>query len=278
MPRVTIGIPIFNEQQYIAGTVQSALIQVSDFGDCEVLISDNCSNDGTILEVERVLADFKGAERCVRFVKNNENLGGAVNFWRTFDDSDSEFFLCLGGHDRLLGAYVKLGMDHLMESKETSIFCGAHAGIGPNGEPVGEPKNYDFSQNNPAERYLRSIRDLTNCYIFQSIFRRDYLQGFARPDVPSMDHIVISRWLWFGKLFQSNHYTYLRRYFGQDELNKKASSDAYVSLENNVSFYEAYLADLQQLAESLPERVRAGLINQAYNTLVSRFGLPYLAT
>ena len=277
MPRVTIGIPVFNEQQYIADTVRSALIQVSDFGDVEVLIADNCSNDGTILEVEQALADFTGKERCVRFIKRSENIGALANFWNTFDDSDSEYFLCLGGHDRLLGPYVKLGMAHLMESKETSIFCGAHAGIGPNGEPVGKPVDYDFSQNNPAERYLRSIRDLNNCYIFQSIFRRDCLQGFVRPVVPSIDHIVISRWLWFGKLFQSTDCAYIRRYFPQDERNRKARAGAYVNRENNVSFYEAYLADLQQLTESLPERVRSGLIKQAYDVLVARFGLPYLA-
>lgn len=278
MPRITIGIPVFNEQQYIADTVRSALSQVSDFGDSEILISDNCSNDGTILEVERVLADFNGAGGCVRFVKRSENLGASVNFWQTFDESDSEYFLCLGGHDQLSGSYVRLGMDQLLESKEISIFCGAHSGIGPKGELIGKPVNYDFSQNNPAERYLRSIRDLNNCYIFQSIFRRDYLKGFARPDVPSMDHIVISRWLWFGKLFQSTDCAYVRRYFLQADRATKASTGAYVNGENNVSFYEAYLADLQQLAESLPERVRAGLIKQAYDLLVARFGLPYLST
>ena len=279
MPRITIGIPVFNEEKYIEDTLRSAISQTKDFADIEILISDNCSTDRTVLKIERVLADLKDADRYVRLVKHGENLGSTFNFWYAFDDSDSEYFLCLGAHDQLAGSYVKLGMDCLMGSRETSMFCGAHVAVDPAGKAQNHSIIYDFTQNNPAERYLRSIRDLSNCYIFQSIFRRDSMQGFARPDVPSMDHIAISRWLWFGKLYQSNDCAYVRRYFSGEVRSSKVDSGGggYVGPENNVSFYEGYLADLEQLAESLPRRVTEGLIRQAYDIMVARFGLPYAA-
>ena len=279
MPRITIGIPVFNEEKYIEDTLRSAISQTKDFADIEILISDNCSTDRTVLKIERVLAGFKDADRYVRLVKHGENLGSKFNFWYTFDDSDSEYFLCLGAHDQLAGSYVKLGMDCLMGSRETSMFCGAHVAVDPAGKAQNHPVIYDFTQNNPVERYLRSIRDLSNCYIFQSIFRRSSMREFARPDVPSMDHIAISHWLWFGKLYQSNDCAYVRRYFSGEVRSSKVDSGGggYVGPENNVSFYEGYLADLEQLAESLPRRVTEGLIRQAYDIMVARFGLPYAA-
>ena len=279
MPRITIGIPVFNEEKYIEDTLRSAISQTKDFADIEILISDNCSTDRTVLKIERVLAGFKDADRYVRLVKHGENLGSKFNFWYTFDDSDSEYFLCLGAHDQLAGSYVKLGMDCLMGSRETSMFCGAHVAVDPAGKAENHPVIYDFTQNNPVERYLRSIRDLSNCYIFQSIFRRSSMREFARPDVPSMDHIAISHWLWFGKLYQSNDCAYVRRYFPQEVRSSKTSSGGggYVTPDNNALFYEAYLADLEQLTDSLPRRVSAGLTSQAYDVLVARFGLPYFA-
>ena len=279
MPRLTIGIPVFNEEKHIEDTLRSAISQIKDFSDVEILISDNCSTDRTVLKIERVLAGFKDADRYVRLVKHGENLGSKFNFWYTFDDSDSEYFLCLGAHDQLAGSYVKLGMDCLMGSRETSMFCGAHVAVDPAGKAENHPVIYDFTQNNPVERYLRSIRDLSNCYIFQSIFRRSSMREFARPDVPSMDHIAISHWLWFGKLYQSNDCAYVRRYFPQEVRSSKTSSGGggYVTPDNNALFYEAYLADLEQLTDSLPRRVSAGLTSQAYDVLVARFGLPYFA-
>ena len=279
MPRITIGIPVFNEEKYIEDTLRSAISQMKGFSDAEIIISDNFSTDRTVPEIEGVLADVQGAEKFVRFLKNDQNRGGTANFWQTFDKSDSEFFLCLGGHDQLSGPYVKLGMDCLMGSREISMFCGAHVAVDPAGKTQKHPIVYDFTQNNPAERYLRSIRDLSNCYIFQSIFRRSSMREFARPDVPSMDHIAISHWLWFGKLYQSNDCAYVRRYFPQEVRSSKTSSGGggYVTPDNNALFYEAYLADLEQLTDSLPRRVSAGLTRQAYDVLVARFGLPYFA-
>ena len=44
-PRISIGIPVYNGENFIAAALQSILNQ--DFSDIEIIISDNASTDNT---------------------------------------------------------------------------------------------------------------------------------------------------------------------------------------------------------------------------------------
>ena len=61
MARVAIGIPAFNEERFIGATLKSALRQFNHYSDLEIFVSDNCSEDNTVLEIEKVLENTKVA-------------------------------------------------------------------------------------------------------------------------------------------------------------------------------------------------------------------------
>ena len=277
MSRVAIGVPVFNEEKYIAKTIASVLCQFEDSPDLEILISDNGSTDNSVREIEETLNLFPDFSSSVRLTKHSTNLGADFNFWHVYDETDSDYFLWVGAHDQISKGYVSLGAQHLSESPNIGMFCGKHQAITPDGLVMEQTIEYDFSQENPAERYLRSIASLVNCYIFHSMFRRSSLNGFDREKkAPSADHILISRWLWSGRLFQSEECGYLRRYFPSENRKKKAQSGNYVHRRNNVQFFDAYLSDLEQLASGLPKHVKQALIQQATELLIKRFGIPYV--
>lgn len=130
---------------------------------------------------------------------------------------------------------------------------------------------YDFSQDCPFERYMNSVRLLSNCTIFHSVFKIQYLDDYDWSNVPSADHIIISRLLWHGKLKYSTA-GYMRRYFPKEVLRKKVISGSYIK---NINFFESYLRDFENLSESrLNSQMQTCSTQLIYNSLVERFGLP----
>jgi glycosyltransferase involved in cell wall biosynthesis len=85
-PRVTVGLPVFNGENYIAETLACFLGQT--FTDLEVVVSDNASTDRTREIVEEVAA----RDARVRYVRQAENVGGAENYNVVFHEARSEYF------------------------------------------------------------------------------------------------------------------------------------------------------------------------------------------
>ena len=276
MARVAIGIPAFNEERFISSTLKSALRQFKHCSDLEIFVSDNCSEDNTVLEIEKVIENTKVANGSINVFKNSLNDEAAANFWRVFDSSDSEFFMWLGAHDRISDQYVSLGIEHLLQNPQTSMFCGRHRGITQNNEIINKDVSYNFNHKNAIQRYLDSILQLANGYIFHSIFKRDTLDGYLRKQTPSADHIIISRWLWNGTLYQSKQCAYFRRYFTQDKRQQKTLQGDYVNNQNNLEFFDAYLTDLDILSSALPYSIRTAVNQLASQSLLKRFGIPFI--
>jgi glycosyltransferase involved in cell wall biosynthesis len=100
MPRVSIAVPAYNSERYIAQSIESLLAQ--SFGDFELIISDNASTDGTADICRR----YAALDSRVRYVRRQENIGGPGNFryvwslcsgeyhkWSTADDYWAPEFL-----------------------------------------------------------------------------------------------------------------------------------------------------------------------------------------
>jgi glycosyltransferase involved in cell wall biosynthesis len=99
-PRVSIAVPAYNCERYIAQSVESLLGQT--FADFELVISDNASTDNT----EEICRKYVALDKRVRYVRRTENIGGPGNFryvwslckgeyhkWSTADDYWAPTFL-----------------------------------------------------------------------------------------------------------------------------------------------------------------------------------------
>jgi glycosyltransferase involved in cell wall biosynthesis len=73
-PKVSVLIPVFNGEKFLAETVASILAQ--DFADCEILFSDDGSTDGSVALLEQ----FAARDPRIRWWRNAHNLGLAANF------------------------------------------------------------------------------------------------------------------------------------------------------------------------------------------------------
>ena len=163
MAKLAIGIPCYNEEQHIAGTLLSAIQQLEYCSDLEILVSDNKSSDCTVSKVEDILDAVAIAKDRVTLVKQDENIGAPQNFWQVYDKTDSELFMWLGGHDQISGGYAQRGVAHMSEFSNAALFSGTHRAFNADGAVTDHPISYDFLQENPIERYLQSIVQLSNC-------------------------------------------------------------------------------------------------------------------
>jgi len=85
-PRVSIGLPVYNGQKYLACALDSLLAQT--YTDFELIISDNASTDDTI----EICREYGARDKRVRVERQHENIGAVGNFNRVFELSQGEYF------------------------------------------------------------------------------------------------------------------------------------------------------------------------------------------
>ncbi len=74
VPRVTLGMPIYNSQDSIRTALDSLLAQT--FTDFELVISDNASTDQT----EAICREYAARDPRIRYVRQPQNRGSTFNF------------------------------------------------------------------------------------------------------------------------------------------------------------------------------------------------------
>ncbi|HZA05568.1 MAG TPA: glycosyltransferase family A protein, partial [Propionibacteriaceae bacterium] len=73
VPRLTLGLPAYNGEQFLAEAVDALLAQT--FTDFELIISDNGSTDRTGEIAQR----YGAQDRRVRYVRHPVNRGSSFN-------------------------------------------------------------------------------------------------------------------------------------------------------------------------------------------------------
>src|SRR5690348_12812328 len=72
-PRVSIGLPVYNAENYLVEALDSLLAQT--FTDFELIISDNASTDQTPALCQAYMAQ----DQRIRYVRNAQNQGSIYN-------------------------------------------------------------------------------------------------------------------------------------------------------------------------------------------------------
>jgi glycosyltransferase involved in cell wall biosynthesis len=95
MPRVSIGLPIYNGENFAEGAIASLLAQT--FSDFELVLVDNASTDRTA----EICRAFAARDPRVRYHRNERNIGGAPNFNLAFQLADRAPYYKWAAHDDL---------------------------------------------------------------------------------------------------------------------------------------------------------------------------------
>jgi glycosyltransferase involved in cell wall biosynthesis len=104
-PALSIGLPVYNGQRYLAKALDSLLNQ--DFEDFELIVSDNGSTDQT----ETICRDAAARDSRVRYLRNDQNQGATWNFRKVLEASSGEFFKYAAYDDECYPAMLRKCMD-----------------------------------------------------------------------------------------------------------------------------------------------------------------------
>lgn len=123
-PFVTVIMPAYNAQDYIADAIESVLKQTADV-DVELIVIDDGSSDDTEKIVENYITACRrqrGANRSIRYLRNQVNQGVAKSRNRGISEAKGEYIAFLDSDDWWDIDKLQKQMNILLDHPET-VLC-----------------------------------------------------------------------------------------------------------------------------------------------------------
>lgn len=116
---VTIGIPVYNGEDFIGRTMESALSQT--YNNIEYLIADDASDDSSLDIVKEYQAKHPRG-KDVHIISHSENYGPAIARNRIIDEAEGEFLYFLDSDDVIREDTISTMMKHVMGDGADIVF------------------------------------------------------------------------------------------------------------------------------------------------------------
>ena len=181
---VTIALPVYNGERYLAESINSALRQTAPVR--EILVFDNASTDRTV-EIARSLLPVQ-AVRVAEF-----NAGAVVNFNRAVAEATGRWFLWLAADDRLLPHHVEKCLEALAQQTEAPACVPGIRYINADGLPQREQRDAALSAVDPRTR-LRSFLRRARWTEVYGLYRRDALLASPRFTADYGTDVLLTWW------------------------------------------------------------------------------------
>jgi glycosyltransferase involved in cell wall biosynthesis len=122
VPSLSIGLPVFNGEDYLEEAVESILAQT--YKDFELVISDNASTDRT----EEICRSFVERDGRVKYFRNPQNIGATQNWYRVFDLSCGKYFAS-AAHDDVYDPQFMEKCISVLEQDPSIVVCYSRTSI-----------------------------------------------------------------------------------------------------------------------------------------------------
>ncbi len=130
MPKITIGLMVYNEEKNLDEAIKS--IYEQNFDDMEILIGNNASTDNSAHIIEKYA---KEDSRIIHI--NRENNIGALQNWNDLvDRAKGEYFIMAGGHDKWTPNYLKKLCGELDNNKKSVLTYAKTIWIDKDGDKI----------------------------------------------------------------------------------------------------------------------------------------------
>ncbi len=144
---VTIGMPVFNDIDFIEESLQSILNQ--DFTDFRLLISDDGSSDGS----DRICIRYAKKDDRITYIRQPENLGISKNMKFLLTEAKTPYFMWAGDDDLWDQTYLSTCIQLLKENPDAIV---AFTKL----ETIDKDKNTLLTISNPSYRNKSAYKRL----------------------------------------------------------------------------------------------------------------------
>ncbi|MFF3607007.1 glycosyltransferase family 2 protein [Streptomyces sp. NPDC002463] len=169
-PRLTIGLPVYNGEEYLAESLDALLGQT--YGDFELVISDNASTDGT----QDICRTYAEKDARIRYIRLPRNVGATPNHNRVFAECRTELFKWASHDDLYARDLLKRCVEALDERPDVILAHADQAVIDEDGQ-VKVPYEYKLATGSPkAPVRFRSMLFEPGGDDFYGVIRADVLR------------------------------------------------------------------------------------------------------
>ena len=207
--QVTIGLPVYNGEPYLADALESILGQT--FRDFVLVVSDNASTDRTAEIVEAYAAQ----DDRVVLLRSETNRGAAWNYNRVFGVCRSPYFKWAAADDLMAPTCVERCLDALLHAPPSVVLAYPRTWlIDEEGRRVGELEDQlatapDASVSARLRHVVMNVvyGNLAFALVRSEALRKTRLHG----SFPSSDYVLLAELALVGAFLEVPEHLFLRR-------------------------------------------------------------------
>ena len=194
-PKISVCIPVYNREKYIARCIESVLSQ--DYENIEIIISDNCSTDGTVKIINGYLKDKR-----IRFYRNETNIGIVGNFRKLLDYTVTPWIIGLSSDDFWIDpSFLSQAVDRINKHEDLSVFCGGKMVFNENNNII-----QDFSDNADAvfegsNFFLKGLERWPSLEFGAMVIKTSLLKKVYHLNTPGNDVFMFWQLCFLGKIY-----------------------------------------------------------------------------
>jgi glycosyltransferase involved in cell wall biosynthesis len=206
-PRVSIAVPVFNGDNYIAEAMESVLAQ--SYGDFEVIISDNGSTDST----EEICRRYVERDPRVHYYRSDVNRGVYWNFRRALEPAQGGYFMWLAHDDKLAPEFLKQCVAALDRDPDVVLSYPKAIDIDEQGRHlVYKEQDLNAGAGTANERFRELIRMDHNCEAIFGLMRMSVLKKIrVFGDFADADRVMLAELALHGPYSQVPEFLFLHR-------------------------------------------------------------------
>ncbi|HWQ95894.1 MAG TPA: glycosyltransferase family 2 protein, partial [Candidatus Methylomirabilis sp.] len=207
-PRVSIGLPVCNGENYLKEALDSILAQT--YTEFELIISDNASTDST----PRICQAYTDKDPRIRYYRNEKNLGAAWNFNHVFEMSYGEYFKW-AAHDDIIAPDYILKCVKVLDNDNSIILCNSRAKfIDKSGKIIADYNISSQKANSPKpqDRFGFLIFFDHWCFDVFGLIRSDYLRRTSLIKAyPGSDRALLAELGLLGRFYEVPEHLFFNR-------------------------------------------------------------------
>lgn len=235
--KLNVILITYNQQDYIRQTLESILMQTTDF-DYNIIVADDCSPDSTL----NIIKEYaKKSEIEFIFLKNEKNLGYTENYKRAFAACNAEYIAIMEGDDYWSSPlHLQKHVDFLEQHKECSMSFNRHERLfvdkGYNDIPEWSyPDDYRLITTNEIA-LGNQIGNLSCCVIRNRKIEDKVFEGYFFADW------LLGMYLgMFGPLAQQKEVTSAYRVHDNGQWSRMSEEEQYLTILKMIEAYDPIL-------------------------------------
>src|SRR5690554_902309 len=173
-PQLTIGMPVYNDVDFIEESLNSILNQT--YGNFKLIISDDCSTDGSL----NIIEQFAKKDSRIEVIRQTKNLGISKNMELLLEKAQTPYFMWAGDDDIMKETFVEKLMTALEQNSTYVAAFSTMQFIDEENLPVGEVIDYDYEHANTKKRLKNFIKNPFDGFGY-GLFRTETIRGVRFP-------------------------------------------------------------------------------------------------